>query len=166
MFGKGCYQRGPRFLPAALSVSRSPVVGERNPAPPPHSSCSFLTTEVNMKIRLFLISLITSSAMLCAADKSAGAEMFNQMRWLPRLGRQVQDRHGQAGARCRPHLGARPETDGFIARPRRRKRKRENAGFPGQTEQRRNQSGRRLCSATSQAVNMRRRGIILLFPPL
>ena len=34
-----------------------------------------------MKIRLLLISLITSSALLCAADKNAGsgAEIFNQM---------------------------------------------------------------------------------------
>ncbi|HEY1576443.1 MAG TPA: cytochrome c [Terracidiphilus sp.] len=32
-----------------------------------------------MKIRLFLISLIASSALLCAADKNTGAEVFNQM---------------------------------------------------------------------------------------
>jgi mono/diheme cytochrome c family protein len=33
-----------------------------------------------MKIRLFLIALITSSALLCAADKNTGgAEIFNQM---------------------------------------------------------------------------------------
>ena len=33
-----------------------------------------------MKIRLFLIPLITSSALLCAADKNTGgAEIFNQM---------------------------------------------------------------------------------------
>ena len=32
-----------------------------------------------MKTRFFLIPLITSSALLCAADKNTGAEIFNQM---------------------------------------------------------------------------------------
>ena len=52
LFGKGCYQRGPRFLPAALSVSRSPVAGEPNPVPPhPTQVFDFYPLRVSMKIR-------------------------------------------------------------------------------------------------------------------
>jgi hypothetical protein len=127
-------------------------------------SCSFLTTEANMKIRLFLIPLITSSALLCAADRKntgAGAESFNQIYvgCHGPDGKSQTDMGKQVHAADLTSTAIQKLTDSSLSRVV-ENGKREDAAFPGQTEQRRNQIGSRLCSATSQEVRVPRKEIV------